>query len=43
MITAHDSQTDKNLALKKGADFFIGKPFSISMVRQTIDSLINRA
>ncbi len=43
MITAHDSQTDKNLAMKKGADFFIGKPFSISIVRETIENLINAA
>ena len=43
MITAHDSQSDKNIAMKKGADYFIGKPFSISNMRQTIDTLINRA
>lgn len=43
MITAHDTQSDKNIALKKGADYFIGKPFSISAVKKTIDDLINHA
>jgi DNA-binding response OmpR family regulator len=40
MITAHDSPSDKNLALRKGADYFIGKPFSIKSVRDTIDVLM---
>lgn len=44
MITAHDSPSDKHLALKNGADYFIGKPFSINTVRETIDELMkNRA
>lgn len=43
MITAHDSQADKKLAMQRGADFFIGKPFSIKTVRQTIENLIARA
>ncbi|MBC8034396.1 MAG: response regulator [Chitinophagaceae bacterium] len=43
MITAHDSPTEKNLAFQKGADYFIGKPFSIAAVRQAIDNLILRA
>ncbi len=43
MITAHDTASDKMLALKNGADYFIGKPFSISTVKHTIDCLLNRA
>lgn len=43
MITAHDSPSDKRLAFKNGADYFIGKPFSINTVRETIDELIRRA
>lgn len=43
MITAHDSPSDKSLAFKNGADYFIGKPFSINTVNQTIDALMRRA
>ena len=43
MITAHDTPSDKRLALKNGADYFIGKPFSIKTVYQTIDELMARA
>lgn len=43
MITANDTQTDKSMAFKKGADYFIGKPFSVNIVKQTIDDLIARA
>lgn len=40
MITAHDTPSDRHLALKNGADYFIGKPFSINTVHQTIDELM---
>ena len=43
MITAHDTPSDKYLAFKNGADYFIGKPFSLNAVRETIDALIARA
>lgn len=43
MITANDAPSDKNLAFKKGADYFIGKPFSINILRKTIDDLLARA
>jgi two-component system OmpR family response regulator len=43
MITAHDSPSDQRLALKNGADYFIGKPFSINTVHKTIDELMTRA
>ena len=41
MITAHDTPSDENIALKNGADFFIGKPFSIKRVREAIEGLID--
>lgn len=40
MITAHDTPSDKHLAFKNGADYFIGKPFSVNTVHQTIDALM---
>ena len=40
MITAHDSRDDKNKALKQGADYFIGKPFTIETIMDTVDILL---
>ena len=40
MITAHDSYSEKQHALKKGADFFISQPFTRALINETIDSLI---
>ena len=39
MITAHDSGDDRDKALKNGADFFIGKPFSSEIIYKTVDEL----
>lgn len=39
IITAHDSASTKNKALKKGADFFISKPFTSEQVYHCIDLL----
>lgn len=39
MITAHDSTSTKNRALKKGADFFISKPFTREQIYECIDVL----
>lgn len=39
VISAHDSASTKNKALKKGADFFISKPFTSEQVHQCIDLL----
>lgn len=39
LITAHDSVATKNKALKKGADFFISKPFTSEQVYHCIDLL----
>lgn len=39
IITAHDSEGTKNKAFKKGADFFIAKPFTSEEIYNCIDLL----
>lgn len=39
MITADDTFANKNKALKAGADFFIGKPFTRDAISKTIDTV----
>jgi two-component system OmpR family response regulator len=41
MITAHDTQADKNKAIFQGADHFIGKPFTREIIFKAIESLMN--
>ncbi|MES2775184.1 MAG: response regulator [Bacteroidota bacterium] len=41
MITAYDSPTDRKLALEKGADEFIGKPFTRQTIYAAVDRLLN--
>jgi DNA-binding response OmpR family regulator len=41
MITAHDTAADKHRALKEGADFFIGKPFTRDLIYQAVDEVLN--
>ncbi len=41
MITAHDTFADRQRAMKEGADYFIGKPFTRDMIYQTVDQLLN--
>ncbi len=41
MITAHDTVADRNLALKEGADYFIGKPFTRDTIYKTVEQLLN--
>ena len=41
MLTAYDSLTGKNMAIHRGADHFIGKPFSKDMIYSTIEILMN--
>ncbi len=41
MITAHDTTEDKLKALKEGADYFIGKPFTRETVLNTINNLLS--
>ncbi len=41
IITAHDTVADRNRAFMKGADFFIGKPFTKDLIYKTIQELIH--
>jgi len=40
MMTAHDTGADKQKALKHGADFFIGKPFTHAMIVSTLKQVL---
>ena len=40
LITAYDSVTEERTALRKGADFFIGKPFTKAVINLTVDRLL---
>ena len=40
LITAYDSQIEKQTALREGADYFIGKPFTKAIINDTVDKLI---
>lgn len=42
MITAHDTSDDKEKAISKGADFFIGKPFTRETIYNTLDVLLGK-
>lgn len=39
MITAHDSSDDREKAMKNGADFFIGKPFTSDIIYKAVDEV----
>lgn len=39
MITAHDSSDDREKAMKNGADFFIGKPFTSDIIYRAVDDV----
>jgi two-component system OmpR family response regulator len=41
MVTANDTNADRENALREGADYFIGKPFSKDMVNKVVDNFIN--
>jgi response regulator of citrate/malate metabolism len=41
MITAHDTNTDRDKAYKYGVDHFIGKPFTRDVVFKTLERLLN--
>ncbi|RYY62317.1 MAG: response regulator [Chitinophagaceae bacterium] len=38
MITAHDTQADRDLAYKAGVDLFIGKPFTKEIISKAVSS-----
>jgi two-component system, OmpR family, response regulator len=40
MLTAHDSQKEKNKAYQNGADLFLSKPLNQEMINRSIDELI---
>lgn len=39
MITAHDTNTDRDQAFAAGVDVFIGKPFSREIIYKTVEKL----
>lgn len=39
MITAYDTQTDRQQAINKGVDVFIGKPFTRDAINSVTDSM----
>ena len=41
MISAHDTNMDREKAYFRGADHFIGKPFTREMIFKTLDILFN--
>jgi len=41
MITAHDTNNDKDRAYEQGVDQFIGKPFTRETILKTIENLVN--
>ena len=41
MITAHDTLKDHNNAINKGADYFLGKPFTLESMNETLDKLMS--
>ncbi len=41
MITAHDTAADRMRALREGADYFIGKPFTKDIIYKAVDQVMN--
>jgi two-component system, OmpR family, response regulator len=41
MVTAHDTSEDRQMALQKGADVFISKPFSAAQIKDAIAKVMN--
>jgi two-component system, OmpR family, response regulator len=41
MITAYDSPTDRSIALSRGIDYFVGKPFTSDKIYETVDEMLN--
>jgi two-component system, OmpR family, response regulator len=41
MITAYDSPADRSIALARGIDYFIPKPFTRDKIYQTVDDILN--
>lgn len=41
MITANDTSADKSIALARGIDYFVSKPFTSDDIYQTVDKMVN--
>ena len=41
MITAYDSPADRRMALARGIDYFIPKPFTRDKIYKTVDDILN--
>jgi len=41
MITAHDTNNDRNRAYEQGVDQFIGKPFTRESIFSAIEKIVN--
>jgi len=39
MLTAHDTQADRELAMREGVDLFIGKPFTRDVIGKALDTV----
>lgn len=39
VVTANDSEADKKMAFRQGADEFLGKPLSLELIRRELDKL----
>ena len=42
MITAYDTGADRSLAMAKGIDYFVGKPFSTDKIYDTVNEMTGR-
>ena len=42
MITAHDNASDREIARREGADFFIGKPFSREIIYDALYTVLGQ-
>ena len=40
MISAYDTNSDKEKAKREGVDYFIGKPFTREIINRTVDALL---
>jgi len=40
MITAYDTSADRNMALSRGIDYFVGKPFTRDKIYETVDDML---
>jgi two-component SAPR family response regulator len=41
MITAYDTSADRTIALSRGIDYFVGKPFTRDKIYETVDEMVN--